>query len=124
MPKNLYISALLDVYGAVLNEKQRELCEYYYNDDLSLSEIAENEGITRQGASDLIKRSVAQLKAFEDECHYCEIFLKLKALGEEIKKSDKNKEAWTTLNEFISLWFRLCSNGDSAFNWFWEKRRV
>ena len=28
------------------------------------------------------------------------------------------------LNEFISLWFRLCSNGDSAFNWFWEKRRV
>ncbi|MDR8107588.1 transposase, partial [Acinetobacter baumannii] len=35
-----------------------------------------------------------------------------------IKKSDKNKEAWTTLNEFISLWFRLCSNGDSAFNWF------
>jgi hypothetical protein len=38
-----------------------------------------------------------------------------------IKKSDKNKEAWTTLNEFISLWFRLCSNGDSAFNWFWEK---
>ncbi|EMU07556.1 IS4 family transposase, partial [Acinetobacter baumannii ABNIH13] len=40
------------------------------------------------------------------------------------KKDDKNKEAWTTLNEFISLWFRLCSNGDSAFNWFWEKRRV
>ncbi len=40
------------------------------------------------------------------------------------QKSDKNKEAWTTLNEFISLWFRLCSNGDSAFNWFWEKRRV
>ena len=37
------------------------------------------------------------------------------------QKSDKNKEAWTTLNEFISLWFRLCSNGDSAFNWFWEK---
>ncbi|AGQ10258.1 hypothetical protein BJAB0868_02884 [Acinetobacter baumannii BJAB0868] len=40
------------------------------------------------------------------------------------KKAIKNKEAWTTLNEFISLWFRLCSNGDSAFNWFWEKRRV
>ncbi len=39
------------------------------------------------------------------------------------KKSDKNKEAWTTLNEFISLWFRLCSNGDSAFNWFWEKKK-
>ena len=51
---------------------------------------------------------------------------KIKATIEQSKKdkADKNKEAWTTLNEFISLWFRLCSNGDSAFNWFWEKRRV
>lgn len=86
--KDLYVSALLDVYGFALSEKQRTLTEYYYNDDLSLSEIAENEGITRQGASDLIKRSVAQLKAFEDECHYCENFLKLKNLSKEIKNGD------------------------------------
>ncbi len=79
--KDLYVSALLDVYGFALSEKQRTLTEYYYNDDLSLSEIAENEGITRQGASDLIKRSVAQLKSFEEECHYCENFLKLKELS-------------------------------------------
>ncbi len=88
--KDLYVSALLDVYGFALSEKQKALTEYYYNDDLSLSEIAENEGITRQGASDLIKRSVAQLKAFEDECHYCESFLRLKELGESAKKSDNN----------------------------------
>ena len=40
------------------------------------------------------------------------------------KKSDKNKEAWTTLNEFISLWLKLCKNGDSAFKKKKKKRRV
>ena len=45
MSKNLYISALLDVYGDFLGEKPKAFLEYYYNDDLSLSEIAEN-GVT------------------------------------------------------------------------------
>lgn len=84
--KNLYISALLDVYGDFLSEKQKTLTEYYYNDDLSLSEIAENEGITRQGVNDLIKRAEAQLKAFEEKCHYCERFARLKELSEDIRK--------------------------------------
>lgn len=97
--KDLYVSALLDVYGFALSEKQRTLTEYYYNDDLSLSEIAENEGITRQGASDLIKRSVAQLKAFEEECHYCENFLKLKELSANAEKS--NNKAICKILEII-----------------------
>ena len=49
MAKNLEISFLLDFYGSMLTEKQRIMIEYYYNDDLSLAEIADNEGITRQG---------------------------------------------------------------------------
>ena len=89
MPKNLYISALLDVYGAVLNEKQRELCEYYYNDDLSLAEIAENVGITRQGVRDLIKRAEQTLVSLEESCHYCERFLKLKELCYKAREGDK-----------------------------------
>ena len=48
MAKDLHISLLFDFYGSMLTEKQRRIVEYYYNDDLSLSEIAENEGITRQ----------------------------------------------------------------------------
>ncbi len=48
MAKNLEISFLLDFYGSMLTEKQRIMIEYYYNDDLSLAEIADNEGITRQ----------------------------------------------------------------------------
>ena len=46
MEKNLNVSILLDFYGAMLTEKQREAVEYYYNDDLSLSEIADNQGIS------------------------------------------------------------------------------
>ena len=81
MGKNLYISALLDVYGAFLNEKSKALTEYYYNDDLSLSEIAENEGITRQGVRDQIKRAETQLLNLEEKCGYCQKFLKLKELA-------------------------------------------
>ena len=51
MAKNYEIAVLIDFYGEMLTAKQRDFLEYYYNDDLSLSEIAENEGITRQGAS-------------------------------------------------------------------------
>ena len=59
MAKDLGITILLDFYGDMLTEKQRDFLGYYYNDDLSLSEIAENEGITRQGVRDSIKRAEA-----------------------------------------------------------------
>ena len=65
MGKNLEISLLLDFYGDMLTEKQRDMVDYYYNDDLSLSEIAENEGITRQGVRDSIKRAEAQMMEME-----------------------------------------------------------
>lgn len=64
--KNLEISFLLDFYGDMLTDKQRDVVELYYNDDLSLSEIAENEGITRQGVRDSIKRAEAQLLEMEE----------------------------------------------------------
>lgn len=66
MAKNLEIAVLLDFYGEMLTEKQRSFLEYYYNDDLSLSEIAENEGITRQGVRDAIKRAEGQLFDMEN----------------------------------------------------------
>lgn len=90
--KNLHISALLDVYGEFLSEKQRRITEHYYNDDLSLSEIAENEDITRQGVNDLIKRAEAQLLSFEEKCHYCENFEKLKSLAADVRKGNGDTE--------------------------------
>ena len=66
MGKNLEIALLLDFYGDILTEKQRNMVDYYYNDDLSLAEIAENEGITRQGVRDAIKRAEAQMLELEE----------------------------------------------------------
>ena len=65
MAKNYEIAILIDFYGEMLTAKQRDFLEYYYNDDLSLSEIAENEGITRQGVRDAIKRAETQLNEME-----------------------------------------------------------
>ncbi len=65
MAKNLEVSFLLDFYGEMLTEKQREVIEFYYNDDLSLAEIADNQGITRQGVRDAIKRAEALLFEME-----------------------------------------------------------
>ena len=66
MPKNLEISILLDYYGQMLTEKQREVAQLYYNEDLSLAEIAEVKGITRQGVRDAIKRAEQQLLEMEE----------------------------------------------------------
>lgn len=67
MAKNLEISFLLDFYGDVLTEKQREVMEQYYNDDLSLAEIADNFGITRQGVRDSIKRGEGIILELEEK---------------------------------------------------------
>ena len=65
--KNLEISYLLDFYGKVLTDKQRDVMEQYYNDDLALAEIADNFGISRQGVRDAIKRGEATLLELEEK---------------------------------------------------------
>ena len=90
MPKDLSVSALLDFYGPFLSEKRRNLLHHYYNEDLSLSEIAENEQITRQGVRDLIKRGELELKQYEQECGWCQNVLALQSVLES-DKSDREK---------------------------------
>lgn len=90
MSKDLFVSALLDVYGNFLNQKQREIAEFYYNEDLSLGEIAENEGITRQGVNDAVKRATAKLYDLENQCGYCKKFLRLKELNP-LLKADRSE---------------------------------
>ncbi len=66
--KNLDVVVLLDFYGQLLTDKQREVLELYYDEDLSLAEIAQNTGsITRQGVRDSIKRGEAILFEMEEK---------------------------------------------------------
>ncbi|HHU21874.1 MAG TPA: YlxM family DNA-binding protein [Clostridiales bacterium] len=65
--KTLKMTMLLDFFGELLTEKQRSYFEMYYNEDLSLSEIAENEGISRQGVRDIIMRAENTLLQMEEK---------------------------------------------------------
>ena len=62
----LTMTLLFDEYGALLTEKQRDCCDLYFNQDLSLAEIAEELGISRQGVHDSISRAEASLQQMED----------------------------------------------------------
>ena len=67
MDKKVEISMLWQIYGKLLTEKQNEYIDYYYNEDLSLSEIAENDGITRQAVRDIIKKGERKLFEYEEK---------------------------------------------------------
>lgn len=67
MSKDLEQSVLLDFYGQLLTDKQRNLMQLYYNEDLSLGEISELSDITRQGVQDSIRRSSQQLSQLEQK---------------------------------------------------------
>ncbi len=84
--KDLSVCNLLDVYGELLNEKQYRLSWDYYSEDLSLSEIAENEGLTRQAAHELIKRATALLYSYEEKLKY---LTTINSLKEAVKNNDK-----------------------------------
>ena len=67
--KVLEASALLDIYGGLLTEKQREALDMQLNFDYSLAEIAENQHCTRQAAQDAIKKGMARLVELESKLH-------------------------------------------------------
>ena len=87
MAKDLEISMLYDFYGDLLTEKQQEVIELYYNEDLSLAEIAAHSGITRQGVRDSIKRAENQLLDLEERLGLAQRFREIKASLEAITKN-------------------------------------
>jgi predicted DNA-binding protein YlxM (UPF0122 family) len=86
LAKNLNLSVLLDFYGDTLTEKQKNVLELYYNEDLSLSEIAEHEKISRQGVRDSIKRGEETLLDLEEKLKMAEKFISLAKLLDDIKE--------------------------------------
>lgn len=99
MEKNLKYSALLSIYGGLLTDKQLETMEYYYDEDLSLGEIAENTGISRQGARDFIKRAEELLDVYEEKLGLYEKMKhveKIEQCAEEIIKI--NLGTWSNKN--------------------------
>ena len=106
--KNLDVVLLADFYGEMLTDNQRKFIEYYYSDDLSLSEIAQNEGITRQGVRDAVKRAETQLFDMEKKLGLAERTRKItEALDvvmeniEKINKYNMNISLSTEVNDAV-----------------------
>ncbi len=91
--EEIQFSVLYDYYSEMLTEKQRDILDLYYNEDLTLSEIAEHENITRQAVHDCIKRGGTTLLDFENKLglarktkKYNEIIDEVRELSEDIVK--------------------------------------
>ncbi len=99
MNKILEQALLYDFYGELLTTHQKEVYEQFILDDLSLSEIAESAGISRQGVHDLIRRCQKALEGYENKLHLVERFLSVKekvgqidGILDEWEKEKKNPE--------------------------------
>jgi len=92
MDKLLEQSLLYDFYGELLTSHQKKIYEQYIIEDLSLSEIAKEEGISRQGVHDLVKRCIKILEGYESKLSLVEKFVKIKDKVNQIQQLTKSDE--------------------------------
>lgn len=98
MDDKLKQAYLYDFYGELLNEHQRRIYEDFVFNDLSLGEIASEEGISRQGVADMVKRCGKKLEGYEAKLHLVERFISVKndverihTLTEQFKESGEER---------------------------------
>ena len=82
--KNLQLAELIDLYAELLSDRQQRVLDLYYNEDLSLGEIAADMGISRQGVRDSIKKAERELYFFESKLHLAAREGAVREAGEEL----------------------------------------
>ncbi len=95
------LSLLLDYYGAFLTDRQRELTRMSADDDMSLSEIAEQVGISRQAVRDSLSKASDQLRRMESEIGAIARDMRLRSVTEELRRAESIDSA-ARLKEIIS----------------------
>ena len=105
MEQKVQISILISIYGKLLTQKQFEFLDDYYNNDLSLSEIAENNNITRQAVRDIIKKGEKKLFEYEEKLLFMKKMLNQEARIQKIlleltkiEKDSSDKQVENILN--------------------------
>ena len=83
------IGFLLDFYGEILNERKKNILDMYYNEDLSLAEISNIVGISRQGVRDVIKKSETELLFYEEKLGLAQRFKELSRSADRISEMAK-----------------------------------
>ena len=87
---------LIDYYGSLLTHHQNEILDEYYNNDLSMNEIADNLGISKSAVQDLIKRSLVQLNDYEKKLKLIETDEKLDKILEQMQSENND-----LLNKYV-----------------------
>ena len=113
MAKDFEMGYLLDFYGEVLTPKQREMLRQYYNDDLSLSEIGENFGITRQGARDAIKHGETALKELEEKVGFAARYRRVQQTLEALEQAGGS---YTILRDYGDVFWDIRMNINDVTN--------
>ncbi|HIW20538.1 MAG TPA: YlxM family DNA-binding protein [Candidatus Dorea intestinavium] len=108
MNKILEQNLLYDFYGELLTDRQKDVFEQHILDDLSLKEIADETGVSRQGVHDSIKRSIQTLLDYEEKLHLVEKFLAIKeelvkmtSLVDTLEKNEKTEEMKHILDRIL-----------------------
>ena len=107
MEERVYIGLLLDYYGGLLTENQRTTLELYYTEDLTLSEIGESTGITRQGARDAIKRGETALRRAEEQAGMVKRYMAFRQAIEELEthlEQVGDEKALSMLQTALEIW--------------------
>lgn len=105
MEEKIKMSILCGIYGKLLTEKQYEILNDYYNNDFSLSEIAENNEITRQAVKDVINKSSSKLLEYEEKLMFMNKLLSqekiINEITEELKKVENKELSKSKINTII-----------------------
>ena len=105
--KNLTLGYLLDFYGELLSERKRSVMDMYYNEDLSLAEIAAEVNISRQGVRDIIKKTEEELLFYENKLGLAERLKTVESCASELRelasKHSLPEELSQRITELLSL---------------------
>ena len=103
MEEKVRISILLELYGKLLTEKQYEFMDLYYNQDLSLSEIGDNNDITRQAVRTILLKSKKKLEEYENQLKFMQKEEKIKKCIEELEETNVDKKILNKLKQQIDF---------------------
>ena len=103
MEEKVKISILLEIYGNLLTEKQYEFMDLYYNQDLSLSEIADNNDITRQAVNTILTKCKKRLEQYEKQLKFMEKQEKIKQSIQELENTNVDKKIIKKLKQQIDF---------------------
>ena len=90
--ENIYLAKLFDAYGALLSDGQRDIMAYYINDDLTISEIAENLSVSRQAVMDSINKADKKLRSYEEKLQFVKKIDLISQENQKLKEKLSKKE--------------------------------